>query len=58
MLIFTAEMIHLASNMSVVASCGCWRARCSASAAWPVVMKVMMMMMMIMMMMIMELILT
>ena len=57
MLIFTAEMIHLASNMSVVASCGGWRARCSASAAWPVVM-IMMMMMIIMMMTIMELILT
>ena len=57
MLIFTAKMIHLASNMSVVASCGGWRARCSASAAWPVVM-IMMMMMIIMMMTIMELILT
>ena len=60
MLIFTADVIHLASNMSVVASCGGWRARCSASAAWPVVMIMMMMMMMIiiMMMTIMELILT
>ena len=52
-------MIHLANNMSVVASCGGWRARCSASAAWPVVMIMMMMMMIIIMMMtIMELILT
>ena len=48
-------MIHLESNVSVVASCGGWRARCSASAAWPVVMIIMMM---IIMMMIMELILT
>ena len=41
MLIFTADVIHLASNMSVVASCGGWRARCSASAAWPVVVMIM-----------------
>ena len=55
-MIFTVDMIYLASNVSVVAICGGWRARCSASAAWPVVMIMMMMMMIIMM--IMELILT